>query len=339
MSHPLATSILLASVLLSLGSRADTEAVLTSMPPRDYGTSEGLQDVEEAFPELMKAFAGVDLAELAGSCRDILEESLGLLESFREHSRQHGPDIAREREQVRARARLPWIVCLVALRRMGESGDERWVELLDEIYPLWRQGAPGPRAVFIPSERVSVQGWLQRETITAYFRIMRMDALSMADFVRLYGDVLEEGNFNTVRMKALGRIFHPFYLGEKNWPDELIGLFSDPRPRVRLYMGVYIPPHVYPERARDLAIGLLADPDPEVRQRVGRRFASLRPDLAQELVPAFLRFLARDDIDEEAREAALRGLRRRGYVPVSTPDGIKAIPIEGDLPPRYMHED
>ena len=181
--------------------------------------------------------------------------------------------------------------------------------------------------------------FLNEETIAAYVKVTRLNELSPAEFVRSYRELREDGGSRTVHGQAHGRLFAPYRSGQRAWPEEFVALFNDPSPTVRIAMSMATPTRAIPTEARDLAVGQLADPDPEVRRVATMKYQAGRPELGQEMVPALLRFLARDDIDEEAREAAEIALFRRGYVPSTSDTGLIAVPVKPGLPQRHMNDD
>jgi hypothetical protein len=304
-----------------------------AVPGFSYEDGPFASQVLPALPSVERSLATVETRQLVDECRRVVAEGASLRERYRTMNRV---DPAYQ-STVDAAYRLPWIICLVAVRRIADSAEYRWLDALDEFAGSWERSVPGGWHRMHGVR--SVQLVLMEETVTAAVKLMRADQMPPGELARRYRDLHVERQFTTARSRAIGRVFYAYLYGEASWAPEIVALFSDPHPDVRIYMGASVPTHTIPAAARDAAVGLLADPDPRVRESVARKYANLRPDLGHEMVPALLRFLARDDIDQDAREAAERGIRGRGYLTASVEDGLIAVPIRESLLPRHMNED
>jgi hypothetical protein len=232
-------------------------------------------------------------------------------------------------EKEAAGRRHDWVICVAALRRVGESRDERWLPVLDELEPVWRRavrqreidrGAP-----FVP-DLLSVEG------ARAYQEIAVAD-LDPAIVVNTFLDMIVEnpgvnmrGN-RTARSVAYGLTVRELF-DSGVWLPEMEALFVHPSPWVRHRAINMAKLEWVSPQAHASMIGLLADPDERLR-RSAHRYLNTHPRLGVAIVPEYLKFLSRDDLDAEARALGEAGLEIRGYVAVSGPRGLRAEPIDG----------
>jgi HEAT repeat protein len=116
----------------------------------------------------------------------------------------------------------------------------------------------------------------------------------------------------------------------------MLALYEDDEPRVRYALLQLVP--IPPPEAHDRMMALLMDPDPPVRYLAEQRLLAV-PERSPQLALPLLRFLARDDLDDRARQMAEEALRVRGYTAESGPSGIRAVPLDDrrpviELPPE-----
>jgi hypothetical protein len=317
-------SVVLTGLVLGLSPQpAWLEGLPVEMPELDYEFASVYGDtgrMDRAIAEMADALRGTDLEDLVGRCRAMVEDARPHVQAYRESS---------VRRDLQPLVKFPWVLCMATVRLIGQSRNSAWIPVLEEWYVQWSDVAPMDTD---SHSWISTEMILQRETGDAYYSVAFED-IEPDDFVSIYREHLlssREDRFS-VRGHGIGRKMRAIR-EQKRWTPSLLALFSDESAVVRRRMlgqvqlrDAKVPvPH-------DVFIALLADPDPEVRS-IATRLLTGGPFMAAELAPALVRFLGRDDIDDEARAAAEEALRIRGFTAAFGPEGPEPVPIEGHRP-------
>lgn len=273
----------------------------------------------------------MDLKSLAARCRGVVNEHL----RWRSVRDEKGAEEGREWLWNRMGSN-EWLLCAVFARRVGEEGDTDWLDVLEEFYPLWRELFPGGEG---PRTRSPGQ-LLMDESRDAYAAIF-IEPLSDEEFLQRWVEMRLGDETRTLSVMSVSRRFNE-RLEENDIPvKELLALYEHPNAEVRHEI-LRVSPYRLPREADELLeafVDRMADSNKRVRGAATVRVTRRPPDVRGRpaltfvdypLVLPLLRFIARDDIDEEARAAALEGLRVRGYSVASAPDGRPiAVPVEG----------
>ncbi len=245
--------------------------------------------------EALESFGPGSLEDLVNSCRAII--------AARDDGCQIGgqrcPDIRLFDSLDEERRDLA--LCGAAVRRMGESGDRDWLPVLYELCP--RFGRLVPREIQMSDRPVG----LPFECFDAII------ALEFGEMTAL--EFLQEWREHVVWLMDGGSRTHG------DWRRMNIGLAFD---RLTQFPGNQTP------EVFDACMSFIADPDPRVRRLAAARFIQESRNVVM-AISAALRFIAREDIDEETREVAVEAMRKRGYEPMSTPEGLVALPT-GEVP-------
>lgn len=274
---------------------------------------------EEAVVDLAEQLSQLEIDEVLERCRLVIAAAIAT-----EPERSGG--VVRRIAPPHA---VDFLLCGAAIHRMGVSGDERWLDVLGELSPTLREAAAG---VYVNRMEPLPLGIL---TGRAYRQILHAESTPQ-EIVALWREsVIGNARERGIDTRGVGSAFLEMLRERPARPEflqALSPLLTDSNVSVRRRMSRE--PRVPPE-LRDLQIAMLADPDPIVRRNIAAPLLNERRPLRDRAAPLLLRFLAREDIDDdEARDVALQALRIYGYELARDPEGRPmAVPLEPDLPP------
>lgn len=278
-------------------------------------------DYEEAARELSEALADLDVVDLLARCEEVVEA--GEATSAR-RSTPPVPGVVRP-------DRVDWLLCLTALRQIGSTGDTTWLPILNSLSERWTDAAWGIRV----GRRRFLFHLLGTKTGEAYRQIAFPDT-PPAQIVRAWRETYLEVRPERARQDALALAMNDLRRQRPSDPEFLeayLKLFEDPEPAVRSAVAGY-PVNLTPPGARDARVAAIADRDALIRERAARSLLSEVHPIGEPAAASLLRFLAREDIDDEARDVATRSLRIQGYELGRGPDGRPmAVPVQAGRSP------
>jgi hypothetical protein len=225
---------------------------------------------------------------------------------------------------------LPWYHCLAALHLIGESRNETWIPVLDDLFGPWKPAINRPPGMRSLHER------LEAATIKAYYDLV-FGALRPHELVGAYRRATIESSQAPpgedafiMRARARGLLVKTI-LSEVGWSAEVLALFDDPERAVRQSMPPWLAPYYDPPIEAVLVyLRQLDHPNPEIRQEARIRYAEHpRMNGGRELTPMLLYLLSREDLSPEGRQNIEDAIRVRGYIPVSADGRLIAVPESG----------
>ena len=211
-----------------------------------------------------------------------------------------------------------WLLCMVAVKRMGESEDQKWVPVLERLHEKW-QAATGA-GVRVGSGR-ALDLFLSDETGDAYRKLSLRD-VGLAELAVKLRQTFAEDSKSSSRLRRRAAHDQRMELARKGaWAPEFRSLWTDPDPDIRKRMVAAYPPQYIAPEEHPLYVSLLDDPEPYVQRRVWGALTAIQY-LGLPFIPALVEFLERDDIDERTRRLAEDGIRVRGHAVKRTAEGI-----------------
>ena len=279
---------------------------------------------EKQIGRLHRDLQDVPVKDLLSRCEAVIAAGLAA-EKERDQS---GDDSARRGPQSRyggPRVRA-WLLCMVAVRRMGESGEQqRWVPVLERLHDKWEEVSGGGNQM-VGSAGVAVAGrplwWvLSRKTKDAYRKLALRD-VGLAELATAFRQAVAEDFESLSRLQVRARYYQRIELSREGpWPPEYRSLWEDPDPDIRKRILRATPLWFIAPEEHPVYLSLLEDPEPGIQEYVWGVLTATAY-LSVPIIPSLLEFLEREDLDERTRRMARDGINARGYAVKQTAEGI-----------------